>query len=94
MLTKPHFATDLMISISDLRGREMEARTSRISEPATDIAFVRSVLRYDRELRRLWIRGQRMHHGLTGVFLAALGGVLMAHDWKDRRAWFRRGPQD
>ena len=21
------------------------------------------------------------------------GGVLMAHDWKDRAVWFRRGPQ-
>jgi hypothetical protein len=21
------------------------------------------------------------------------GGVLMAHDWKDRGVWFRRGPQ-
>jgi hypothetical protein len=21
------------------------------------------------------------------------GGFLMAHDWKDRAAWFRRGPQ-
>jgi hypothetical protein len=50
-------------------------------------------LRYDRAHRRVWVRGQRLHHGLTGVLLAALGGVLMAHDWKDRRAWFERGPQ-
>jgi hypothetical protein len=58
--------------------------------------------------------GQRLHHGLTGVALAAVGlarlaagrtdasraiawtlagGFLMAHDWKDRSAWFRRGAQ-
>ena len=68
----------------------------------------------DPELRRLWIGGQRLHHGLTGVAVAAAGlaqlaagradasravswmlagGVLMAHDWNDRAAWFRRGPQ-
>jgi hypothetical protein len=67
----------------------------------------------DPELRRLWVGGQRLHHGLTGVALAAAGlanlalrrselnrtiawaiagGVLIAHDWKDRSAWFRPGP--
>ena len=52
------------------------------------------MVRYDRNLRRLWIKGQRWHHGTTGVFLAATGFVLMAHDWKDRGLWFARGPQD
>jgi hypothetical protein len=68
----------------------------------------------DPERRRLWVGGQRLHHGLTGVALAAAGlanfairrsevnraiawtlagGVLIAHDWKDRGVWFRRGPQ-
>ena len=68
----------------------------------------------DPELRRLWICGQRLHHGLTGIAVASAGiaqlavrrsdasraiawtlagGVLMAHDWKDRSVWFRRGPQ-
>jgi hypothetical protein len=68
----------------------------------------------DPELRRLWIGGQRLHHGLTGIAVASAGiaqlavrrsdasraiawtlagGVLMAHDWKDRSVWFRRGPQ-
>jgi hypothetical protein len=68
----------------------------------------------DPERRRLWIGGQRLHHGLTGAGLAGAGlakllvrrsssarllawliagGALMAHDWKDRGAWFRRGPQ-
>jgi hypothetical protein len=52
------------------------------------------VLHYDRDLRRLWIKGQRWHHGTTGVLLAATGVLLMAHDWKDRSAWFARGWQD
>ena len=68
----------------------------------------------DPELRRMWIGGQRLHHGLTGIAVAGAGlaqlaarrseasraiawtlagGVLMAHDWKDRSVWFRFGPQ-
>jgi len=69
---------------------------------------------YDPALRRLWIGGQRLHHGATGAAVAAaglaglaahrlplrdcvpvalLGTLLMAHDWKDRGVWFRRGSQ-
>ena len=73
---------------------------------------VRKPLHYDAIQRRLWIRGQRCHHGATGVLLAgagcvglvalrapvlsgliAAGGVLMAHDWHDRRSWFAKGWQ-
>jgi hypothetical protein len=76
--------------------------------------LIRKPLHYDRQMRRLWIRGQRCHHGATGALLAtmgatavaagllasmgaipiAAGGVLMAHDWKDRAVWFARGWQD
>lgn len=73
---------------------------------------LRKPFHYDRELRRVWIRGQRCHHGATGAVLAttgtvvlfalrlrsaapagllAAGGLLMAHDWKDRARWFARG---
>jgi hypothetical protein len=66
----------------------------------------------DAERRRLWVGGQRLHHGFTGATLAGAGlaqlalrrsantrllvsllagGALMAHDWKDRGVWFRRG---
>jgi hypothetical protein len=66
----------------------------------------------DPELRRVWIGGHRLHHGLTGIAVAGAslanlalrrseadraiawilaGGVLIAHDWKDRSVWFRRG---
>jgi hypothetical protein len=48
---------------------------------------------YDPTLRRVWICGQRVHHGMTGALLAAAGTLLMAHDWKDRPIWFQRGPQ-
>ncbi len=66
----------------------------------------------DPELRRLWIGGQRLHHGATGIALAGVavanllirrnprglayllaGGAMVAHDWKDRGVWFRRGAQ-
>jgi hypothetical protein len=40
-------------------------------------------------MRRLWVCGRRLHHGLTGVLLAAAGCALMAHDWRDRSFWFR-----
>lgn len=50
-------------------------------------------VRIDTGRRRMWVGSQRLHHGLTGVFLAAAGIVLMAHDWHDRSVWFERGPQ-
>jgi hypothetical protein len=72
----------------------------------------RRIVEYDALRHRLWILGQRCHHGATGSVVATLafvgfvveqrtqrsllalvatGGVLMAHDWKDRADWFRRG---
>ncbi len=51
------------------------------------------VIRYDADKRRLWVLGQRVHHGTTGIVLAALGAALVAHDWKDRPVWFQRGAQ-
>ena len=50
------------------------------------------LLRYDARRRRLWVAGQRVHHGLTGVFLLAAGTALILHDWKDRSLWFQLGP--
>ena len=68
---------------------------------------------YDTQRRRLWVMGQRCHHGATGAVLAgvaatamiatrmtartsvaltAAAGLMMAHDWKDRALWFKRGP--
>ena len=49
------------------------------------------LVRYDAERRRVWICGQRLHHGLTGALLTAAGFALMAHDWRDRSTWFRVG---
>jgi hypothetical protein len=51
------------------------------------------MLRYDATRRRLWIAGQRCHHGATGAVLLLAGVILMAHDWKDRAVWFARGAQ-
>ena len=50
------------------------------------------LLRYDARRRRLWIAGQRVHHGMTGALLLATGAALMLHDWKDRSLWFQLGP--
>ena len=55
---------------------------------------------------RVWIFGQRVHHGMTGCLLlawsakfrrrrrliAGLGLALCAHDRADWRAWFAREP--
>lgn len=49
---------------------------------------------FDPVNRRLWVAGQRVHHGATGLLLAAVGAALVAHDWKDRPVWFARGAQD
>ena len=75
------------------------------------LQVVRKPVHYDAGQRRVWIYGQRCHHGATGALLAAAGlvgvavripafgallaagGVLMAHDWKDRSMWFQRGWQ-
>jgi len=69
-------------------------------------------IHYDAPRKRLWILGQRCHHGATGALLAAAGsaaalkanpsyvalvaagGVLMAHDWHDRKLWFQPGWQN
>ena len=79
-------------------------------------------IRYDAKRRRLWIFGQRCHHGATGALitatagawfarkqllgptlaassalvqtatLAAVGSLMMAHDWNDHSVWFQLGP--
>jgi hypothetical protein len=74
----------------------------------------RKPIEYDAVRRRLWLFGQRCHHGATGAVLASLaltglfaarfrrrglsalaatGGLLMVHDWKDRSVWFEPGRQ-
>jgi hypothetical protein len=55
-------------------------------------AYGAGLVRYDAELRRVWICGRRLHHGLTGALLTAAGFALMAHDWRDRSIWFKLGP--
>lgn len=50
-------------------------------------------IHYDAARKRVWIREQRVHHGMVGTLLAAAGVILMAHDWQDRGVWFQRGRQ-
>jgi hypothetical protein len=40
--------------------------------------LIRKPLHYDTARRRLWVYGQRCHHGATGVLLAAAGTVVLA----------------
>ena len=40
--------------------------------------LLRKPLHYDAARRRLWIYGQRCHHGATGVMLAAAGTMAAA----------------
>jgi len=62
--------------------------------PGRPWTYGNRVIGVDLVNRRVWVGGQRVHHGLTGLALAALGAALVAHDWKDRPIWFARGPQD
>lgn len=49
---------------------------------------------------RVWVFGQRVHHGVLGCALVALVrrhpalgivvAMLIVTDWHDRRAWFAR----
>ena len=68
--------------------------------------MARQPVYYDASRRRLWICGQRCHHGATGAVMAAvgtlagapallaIGAALMLHDWHDRRMWFQPGWQN
>lgn len=40
---------------------------------------------------RVYINGWRIHHGLAGLALIALGLALAAHDWRDRPWRLRLG---
>ena len=66
--------------------------------------LLRKPLHYDPSRRRLWIRGQRCHHGATGAVLAsagmlalvalrapALGGVVAAGGALMLHDWKDRG---
>jgi hypothetical protein len=68
---------------------------------------MRKPIEYDALRRRVWIFGQRCHHGAGGALvagaaalhrerrrrlaLALTGSALMVHDWHDRTIWFERG---
>lgn len=40
--------------------------------------------------RRVWVFGQRLHHGTVGLVLTLLGVALAAHDRRDWRCWLAR----
>jgi hypothetical protein len=51
---------------------------------------MRALLHIDRRLRRVWVCGQRIHHGAVGAGMVCLGTLLCLHDKRDLRDWFRR----
>lgn len=51
---------------------------------------MRSPLYIDREFKRVWVWGWRLHHGLVGCVLVVVGVALAAHDFKDRWVWIHR----
>ena len=61
-------------------------------KPATH-DYAHGLVRYDADSRRVWVGGRRVHHGATGILLAAAGLALIAHDWRDRSSWFRFRPR-
>jgi hypothetical protein len=42
------------------------------------------LIRYDPILRRTWVCGARLHHGLVGVGLVIGGIALIIDDWHDK----------
>ena len=103
-----------MRAISRNRMKELVPTAAEASSVIVPWTLGNRILGIDTTHRRLWVGGQRLHHGLTGVAVAGAGfaqllirrteanraivwalagAVLIAHDWKDRSAWFRRGPQ-
>jgi hypothetical protein len=89
----------------------MGLRSAKSVKPWT---YGNGMLGFDLKSRRLWIAGQRLHHGATGIAVIGAGvagmiigrtdprrGIawtlagtaMIAHDWKDRAVWFRRGSQ-
>lgn len=39
---------------------------------------------------RCYVLGRRLHHGVTGIMLAALGAAMVVHDRRDAKVWLRR----
>lgn len=56
-------------------------------DPSLEPAPSRRAFHYDAVRRRLWIRGQRCHHGATGAVLTAVATAgLVAGAFASRRA--------
>jgi hypothetical protein len=60
---------------ADIEGSEDPSAEPEMAATSTSQALVQ----YDRVRRRLWIHGQRCHHGATGALVAAIAclGVIV-----------------
>ena len=65
---------------SNVSAATVGAHTDRQSSSAGVVSRWGGFVEYDSVRRRLWVGGQRMHHGLTGAVVAGAGiGALAAH---------------
>ena len=55
-------------------------------DTSQQLAQLRRPLHYDAVRRRLWIFGQRCHHGATGAVLTGLAAALLVANSPARRA--------
>jgi len=49
------------------------------------------ILGYNHLEKKVWILKQRLHHGAVGIAVASIGVLLVLHDRKDWREWFKAG---
>jgi hypothetical protein len=55
-------------------------------------AHPRTALEYDPLHRRVWICGQRCHHGATGAFVAVIAGARLIAALPISTRWLKRVP--
>jgi hypothetical protein len=45
---------------------------------------------WDHETNRVWVCGQRVHHGALGLLITGVGVLCMIHDRRDLKQWLHR----
>jgi hypothetical protein len=50
----------------------------------------KTIFLFDKKEKKLWVMGQRIHHGAVGFVMALFGIALQIHDIKDLRRWLKK----